>query len=29
MNLAFLASHNGSNMQAIVDACKNETLKGV
>jgi phosphoribosylglycinamide formyltransferase-1 len=26
MNLAFLASHNGSNMQAIIDACKNRTL---
>jgi len=27
MNIGFLASHNGSNMQAIVDACKSGTLK--
>ena len=26
MNLAFLASHGGSNMQAIIDAIKNGTL---
>ncbi len=26
MNLGFLASHNGSNMQAIVDACKTGAL---
>ncbi|MBW1848894.1 MAG: phosphoribosylglycinamide formyltransferase, partial [Deltaproteobacteria bacterium] len=22
MNIGFLVSHNGSNMQAIIDACK-------
>ena len=27
MNLGFLASHNGSNMQAIIDACKSGVLK--
>ena len=27
MNLGFLASHNGSNMQAIVDACKRGELR--
>ncbi|MBN2544318.1 MAG: phosphoribosylglycinamide formyltransferase [Spirochaetes bacterium] len=27
LRLGFLASHNGSNMQAIIDACKNKTLK--
>lgn len=27
--LGFLASHNGSNMQAIIDACKNGRLKSV
>lgn len=26
MNLGFLASHNGSNMQAIIEACKSGTL---
>jgi phosphoribosylglycinamide formyltransferase 1 len=27
MNIAFFASHNGSNMQAIVDACKDGRLQ--
>lgn len=27
MNIGFLASHNGSNMQAIIDAAKSGTLK--
>ena len=27
MNIAFLASHNGSNMQAIIDACKSGDLQ--
>lgn len=27
MNLGFLASHNGSNMQAIIDACKSGALQ--
>jgi phosphoribosylglycinamide formyltransferase-1 len=27
MRLGFLASHNGSNMQALIDACKNGTLR--
>lgn len=27
MNIAFLASHNGSNMQAIIDACKSGDLE--
>ena len=27
MNIGFLASHNGSNMQAIIDACKSGILK--
>jgi phosphoribosylglycinamide formyltransferase-1 len=27
MNIGFLASHNGSNMQAILDACKAGTLQ--
>ncbi|MBN2084889.1 MAG: phosphoribosylglycinamide formyltransferase [Anaerolineales bacterium] len=27
MNLAFFASHNGSDMQAVVDACKSGTLR--
>lgn len=27
MNIGFLASHNGSNMQAIIDACKNGALQ--
>ena len=27
MNLGFLASHNGSNMQAIIDACKSGVLQ--
>ncbi len=27
MNLGFLASHNGSNLQAIIDACKSGTLQ--
>ena len=26
MNLGFLASHNGSNMQAVIDACRSGTL---
>jgi phosphoribosylglycinamide formyltransferase 1 len=26
MNIGFLASHNGSNMQAIIDACKSGVL---
>jgi phosphoribosylglycinamide formyltransferase 1 len=26
MKIGFLASHNGSNMQAIIDACRNRTL---
>jgi phosphoribosylglycinamide formyltransferase-1 len=26
MNIGFLASHNGSNMQAIIDACKTGAL---
>ena len=29
MNIGFLASHNGSNMQAVVDACKMAALDGV
>lgn len=29
MNIGFLASHNGSNMQAIVDACKAKLLDGI
>jgi len=29
MNIGFLASHNGSNMQAIIDACKSGTLQAV
>jgi phosphoribosylglycinamide formyltransferase-1 len=29
MNIGFLASHNGSNMQAIVDACKSGTLNAI
>ena len=29
MNIGFLASHNGSNMQAIVDACRSGTLHAV
>lgn len=27
LNLGFLASHNGSNVQAIIDACRNGRLK--
>ena len=27
MNIGFLASHNGSNMQAVIDACKAGTLE--
>ena len=27
MNLGFLASHHGSNMQAIINACKARTLQ--
>lgn len=27
MNLGFLASHNGSNMQAIIEACKSGSLQ--
>jgi len=27
MNIGFLASHNGSNMQAIIDACKTGALR--
>ena len=26
LKLGFLASHGGSNMQAIIDACKNKKL---
>lgn len=29
MRIAFLASHNGSNMQAIIDACKSAALQAV
>lgn len=29
MNIGFLASHNGSNMQAIVDACRSGSLQAV
>ncbi len=29
MNLGFLASHQGSNMQAVIDACQNGRLKAV
>ena len=29
MNLGFLASHNGSNMQSVIDACKTGRLKAV
>ena len=29
MNIGFLASHNGSNMQAIIDACNYGTLHSV
>jgi len=29
LRLGFLASHGGSNMQAIIDACKNGTLNAV
>jgi phosphoribosylglycinamide formyltransferase 1 len=29
MNLGFLVSHNGSNMQAIINACKSGTLNAV
>jgi phosphoribosylglycinamide formyltransferase 1 len=29
MNLGFLASHNGSNMQAIINACKSGALNAV
>jgi phosphoribosylglycinamide formyltransferase-1 len=29
MNLGFLASHNGSNMQAIIDACKSGALQAM
>jgi phosphoribosylglycinamide formyltransferase-1 len=29
MNIGFLASHNGSNMQAIVDACKKGALEAL
>jgi phosphoribosylglycinamide formyltransferase-1 len=28
MNIGFLASHNGSNMQAIIDTCKTGALQG-
>jgi phosphoribosylglycinamide formyltransferase-1 len=28
INLGFLASHNGSNMQAIIDACKSDRTSG-
>jgi folate-dependent phosphoribosylglycinamide formyltransferase PurN len=27
MNLGFLASHRGSNMQAVIDACKTGRLR--
>ncbi|MGB7538162.1 MAG: phosphoribosylglycinamide formyltransferase [Anaerolineales bacterium] len=29
MNLAFFASHQGSDMQAVIDACKSGTLRAV
>ena len=29
MRIAFLASHNGSNMQAIIDACKSGALSAI
>ncbi len=29
MNIGFLASHNGSNMQAIIDACKSGALQAL
>ena len=29
IRLGFLASHNGSNMQAIINACRNKTLNAV
>ncbi|MEO8393075.1 MAG: phosphoribosylglycinamide formyltransferase [Chloroflexota bacterium] len=29
MKLGFLASHNGSNMQAVIDACKTGRLKAI
>ncbi len=29
MNLGFLVSHNGSNMQAIIDACKSGKLSAI
>jgi phosphoribosylglycinamide formyltransferase-1 len=29
MNIAFLASHNGSNMQEVIDACKDGRIKAV
>src|SRR5687768_11478338 len=29
MNLGFLASHQGSNMQAVIDACQSGRLKAV
>jgi phosphoribosylglycinamide formyltransferase-1 len=29
MNIGFLASHNGSNVQAIIDACKSGELQAV
>jgi len=28
MKLGFLASHNGNNMQAIIEACKNRRIAG-
>ena len=29
MNIGFLASHNGSNMQAIIDACHSGSLHAI
>lgn len=29
MNIGFLASHNGSNMQAIIDACNSGSLQAI
>ncbi len=29
MNIAFLASHRGSNMQAVIDACKEGRLQAL
>ena len=29
LRLGFLVSHNGSNMQAIIDSCKNKSLNAI